>query len=245
MQHKYELDNGYGNGVRLGLIVLSTDETLENETREILAGRPVSMLHTRIPAQSDVTPELLQTMAEEMTSSAARLPKGLDVIGYACTSGATVIGPERVEELIKVAHPDALVTNPITAVSEALRAFDVHRIAFGSPYVESVTQPMCDYLARQGIEIGAQSSFAVADDYTVARITEAAARTMLLDLAKDETVEALFTSCTNLRTFGIIDAVEEETGRPVISSNLALIWHMLRLAGIDMRGWGPGRLFNL
>ena len=31
------------------------------------------------------------------------------------------------------------------------------------------------------------------------------------------------------------------TGLPVVSSNLALIWHMLRLAGIDAAGWAPGR----
>ena len=53
----YDLDDGYGGAAKLGLIVLSTDETLENEARQVLAGRAVSLVHARIRAEADVTPE--------------------------------------------------------------------------------------------------------------------------------------------------------------------------------------------
>jgi maleate isomerase len=245
MAQPYELDSGFGDGVRMGLIVLSTDESLENEARMMLAGRPVSILHARIPAQPDVTPDSLRRMADEMTTTAARLPRGLDVIGYGCTSAATIIGPEKVEKLIQLAHPGVPVTNPITAVSTALKALGTSRIGFGSPYVDSVTAPMRDFLAARGIDSVAQASFEQANDYTVARITEDSTRRMVETLAENDGVQAFFTSCTNLRTFGIIDAVEAETGRPMVSSNQAMLWHMLHLAGVDARGWGPGRLFQL
>lgn len=245
MAQPYELDRGFGDGVRMGLIVLSTDESLENEARMLLAGRPVSVLHARIPAQPDVTPDSLRRMADEMTTTASRLPRGLDVIGYGCTSASTIIGPEKVQELIRIAHPGVAVTNPITAVSTALAALGVSRIGFGSPYVDSVTAPMRDFLAARGIASVTQASFEQADDYTVARITEGSTRKMVDTLAANGEAQAFFTSCTNLRTFGIIDAVEAETGRPMVSSNQAMLWHMLTLAGVDARGWGPGRLFQL
>ena len=85
---EYELDAGAGNGRRLGLIVLSTDETLEWEARGILARRDLNLLHTRIPARAEVTPEDLASMAPELTRSAALLPQGLSVLGYGCTSAA-------------------------------------------------------------------------------------------------------------------------------------------------------------
>ena len=52
-------------------------------------------------------------------------------------------------------------------------------------------------------------------------------------------------SCTNLRCLRIIPRIEARTGIPVISSNQALGWHMLRLAGVNERMPAFGRLFSI
>lgn len=239
----YELDEGAGAGLRLGLILLSTDETLEYEARQVLAGREVNLLHARIPARADVTPEDLETMAGEMTATAALLPQGLNAVAYACTSGATVIGPERVAALVRMAHPGVAVTNPLSATIAALKEMALFRIALVTPYVEEITRPMRAALARHGIETVSGVSFGQKEDRTVARITERSTRRAIAEAASRPGVEAVFTSCTNLRTFGILDAAEAELGLPVISSNSALIWHLLSIAGQPAHGWGPGRLF--
>ena len=244
MDLDFHLDEGFGGQARLGLIVLSTDETLENEARGILANRPVSLLHARIPAEADVTPDTLKTMEAHMCATAALLPKALDAIGYGCTSGATVIGPDRVAALIEQAQPAAAVSNPLSAVLAALDALNARRIALLTPYVESVTTPLIDVLGQAGIEVLAQASFNRSDDWTVARITEEDTLTAIESLGNTEGCEAIFVSCTNLRVLGVLQRGEAATGLPVVSSNLALIWHMLRLAGVDARGWAPGRLFE-
>ena len=42
-----------------------------------------------------------------------------------------------------------------------------------------------------------------------------------------------------------IEKAEAELGLPVVSSNQALLWHMLGLGGVSQPcGWGPGRLFR-
>ncbi|MRU13991.1 Asp/Glu racemase [Roseovarius sp. A21] len=240
---EYETDAGAGGGCRLGLIVLSTDETLEYEARQVLGTRPVNLLHARIPAQADVTPEDLATMAGEMTGTAARLPAGLRAVAYGCTSGATVIGPERVQALVQKVQPDVPVTNPMSSVIAGLEALGARRIALVTPYVPDVTAPMRAYLAERGIEVVSEVSFGQSDDWTVARISEASTRAAMLEAGRAEGVEAVFASCTNLRTFGVIGAVEAELGLPVVTSNQALLWHLLSLGDVDARGWGPGRLF--
>jgi maleate isomerase len=245
MALNYQLDQGFGGGARLGMIVLSTDETIENEARSIMAGRDVSLLHARIPAQPDVTPQSLAMMAQDMPQTAALLPQGMKAIAYACTSGATIIGPEKVQALVREHHPGVPVSNPISAVIAALGALNARRIGFVSPYVASVNAPMRAYLAQNDIETLAETSFAQKDDWTVARITEASTRAAILEIGKSNRVDAVFVSCTNLRTFGVIDSVEAELGVPVISSNLALIWHLLKLGQVEAKGWGPGRLFEL
>ncbi|GGO52204.1 maleate isomerase [Roseovarius pacificus] len=241
----YELDQGAGRGRRLGLIVLSTDETLEYEARQVIDGREVNLLHARIPANAHVTPADLAAMEGEMTSTAARLPAGLNAVGYGCTSGATVIGSDRVGELIRAAHPDVPVTDPARAVRAALKHLGVTRIALVSPYVDTVSAPVRALLAQDGIEVVAEASYGMSEDWSVARISEDSTRAAMLDTGRAGGVEAIFTSCTNLRTFGLIDDVEAALGLPVVSSNLALMWHVLRLGGIeDTEGWGPGRLFR-
>ena len=239
----YEIDAGAGGGCRLGLIVLSTDETLEYEARQVLGARAVNLMHARIPAQADVTPEDLATMAGEMTSTAAQLPSGLRAVAYGCTSGATVIGPERVQALVQKVQPDVPVTNPMSSVIAGLNALGARRIALVTPYVPEVSAPMRAYLADRGIEVVSEVSFGQSDDWTVARISEASTRAAMLEAGRAEGVEAVFASCTNLRTFGVIGAVEAELGLPVVSSNQALLWHLLSLGDVDACGWGPGRLF--
>ncbi len=241
----YQLDEGAAAGQKLGAIILSADETLEFEARGVLAGQDVNLLHARIPSIAEVNPETLVTMADGMTDTAALLPQGVKAIAYACTSGATVIGPREVERLVQMAHPSIPVTNPMTSVIEALRACQASRIALVTPYVASVTAPMRAYLAEHGIETISEVSFGESDDCTVTRITEASTQVAMLEAAKGADVQAVFASCTNLRTFGIIEAVEAELNLPVISSNSALIWHLLKLAGIAANGWGPGRLYRL
>jgi maleate isomerase len=240
----YALDAGAGAGLRLGLIVLSTDETLEYEARALLGGRAANLMHTRIPAQPDVTPEQLRTMEVALPAAAGLLPQGLQAVGYGCTSASTVIGPKAVEAAVQAVHPGVAVTNPISAVLAGLGAVGARRIALVTPYVQSVTAEMRAYLGRQGIEVLSEVSFGQKDDWTVARITEASTRAAMLEAGRAPGVEAVFASCTNLRTFGVIDEVEAELGVPVISSNQALLWHMLRIAGAQAQGWGPGRLFH-
>ncbi len=239
----YELDEGAGAGIRLGLIVLSVDETLEYEARQALAGREVNLLHARIPARADVTPEDLETMAGEMTATAALLPRGLNAVGYACTSGATIIGPERVAALVQMAHPGVPVTDPLSAVIAALGEMGLSRIALVTPYVQEITLPMRAALAAHGIETVSEVSFGQKEERIVARIAERSTRRAIAEAADKPGVEAVFTSCTNLRTFGILEAAEAELGLPVISSNSALLWHLLRVTGQPAEGWGPGRLF--
>lgn len=242
---KYDLDLGAGQGTRLGLIVLATDETLEWEVRGTLARHDLNLLHARIPARADVTPEDLRSMAPEMTRTAALLPRDLSVVGYGCTSASAIIGAAEVSRLIQEAHPGTPVTNPLGGVVAALRALGATRVAMVTPYVAEVSAPMRRALADHGIDVVAAVSFDQHEDWTVARIAEASTQAAMLEVGRAPGVQAIFTSCTNLRTFNVIEPVEAVLGLPVVSSNQALLWDMLRLAGVAARGWGPGRLFDL
>ena len=57
-------------------------------------------------------------------------------------------------------------------------------------------------------------------------------------------VEAVVLSCTDMRSVGTIDRLEAELGKPVVSSNQAMLFAALRDADIDGAGVACGRLFG-
>ncbi len=239
------LDGGAGGGRRVGMIVLSTDETLEYEARQVLEGRGVNLMHNRIFSDPSVTPENLSAMAARMPEVARLLPAELRAIAYGCTSASVFIGPDGVEQQIQSAHPGVPVTNPISAVVAALDALKARKIGLVTPYTAEVAAPMRAFLAERGVETVKELSFGEGDDRKVARISQRSTLDAMLEVGRTKSVQAVFASCTNLGSFEVIDQAEDELGLPVISSNLALIWHMLKRAGITATGWGPGRLFQI
>lgn len=243
----FDLDDGAAAKAALGLIVLATDETMEPELARIMPPEGAALYHARIPSAPIVTPETLAQMEADMPIAAALLPdRQFDVIGYGCTSGATVIGPDVVAGIIGGARKTKAVTDPLTATIAACRALGVRRIGFLTPYVADVSAAMRAKLEEAGLEIAAFASFEEGEERAVARIAERSTLEAIKGLGRRDGVEAVFASCTNLRAFGIIEAAETELGVPVLSSNLALGWDMLRRAGQSPRpGFSPRLLESL
>ena len=240
----YELDHGAGITAAIGLIVLQTDETLEPELRGMFSDPGIALYHSRIPFAPEVTPKTLSAMRNDLPTAAALLPPGCPfrAIGYGCTSGATMIGPDAVAELVHRQHPGAAVTEPLSAAIASLHHLGARRLGFLTPYSEGVTAVLRARLEEAGFEIAAMASFNQEEDRLVARISEASVLEGIREVGM-AACDAVFVSCTNLRTFGIISRAEGALGKPVVSSNLALAWHLHVLAGLDYAGQGPGRLF--
>jgi maleate isomerase len=93
------------------------------------------------------------------------------------------------------------------------------------------------------VQVASSASFDEVEEARVARIDPASIRDAALHVGRGD-VDAVFLSCTNLRTLDILDAVEAEIGKPVISSNQALAWHMAHLAGAGQCGGRFGRLMH-
>lgn len=241
----YRTDAGTGTRATLGVIVLRTDETLENEFRTLFPRDGVALHHARIPSRDAVTPETLREMERDLPAAAALLSPAIpfDAIGYGCTSGATLIGRDRVAALIGDAHPAVRTTDPISAVMAACRALGVTSLGFLTPYVAEVSAAMRRLLEDNGFRIATFGSYEEADEHSVARIAETSTLDAVLQIGAEPRCEAVFVSCTNLRTLGIIAAAEARLGKPVLSSNTALAWHLGRLAGLEGQD-GPGRLFR-
>jgi maleate isomerase len=76
-------------------------------------------------------------------------------------------------------------------------------------------------------------TFMRTDDREAARISKESIRDAAIAAARAPGVDGVFVSCTSLEVAPIAREVEAATGKPLLSSNLAMAWHCLRLAGID------------
>ncbi len=243
----FETDGGAGSRARIGLLVLESDQTLEWEMRALLDFAGVSFYHARLANDTDVTPETLSKMEAELPKAAGLLPRylGLASLGYGCTSGATIIGSDRVSELLDHYHPGVPVSDPLIAAKAALGVLGVKRLALITPYTPDVTQAMQDKFEEAGITVVSVGSFFEMNDIVVGQISAQSILDAVVRIGSSADVDGVFVSCTSLRASGIIEQAEAKLGKPVTASNHALAWHLLRLACVDDCVDGFGRLFQL
>ena len=242
----YRLTGPIGTQGALGLIVLQVDETIEQDFRRLFPDPEVAIHISRIRSGAELSPDTIATMRSELPRAASLLPPAaeFDVIGFACTSGATLIGPDAVADSITGGATTRAVTDPFTAAVAALRALGVGSVGIVSPYVASVAGPIRSAFRAAGFEVPATLSFGEEIEARVARIDPGSIRDAALEVGSASGVEAVFLSCTNLRTLDIIKELEDCLGTPVISSNQALAWHMARISGSSVTSRSPGRLFG-
>lgn len=229
---------------RLGLIVLQVDETIERDFRRLFPPEVCRLHVTRVPSGAELTPQTIAAMEAALPSAAALLPAAaFDVVGYACTSGTTLIGASRVRDLVMGAAQTRAVTDPLTAALAACRDLGLSRIGIVSPYVDSVAAPIREAFEAAGVAVPDTLSFGEEVEARVARIAPASIADAARTLARRSRLDGLFLSCTNLRTLDILAALEAELGLPVISSNQALGRHIAQLSGVafDLGDHGQGR----
>ena len=184
-QLDFMTDLGAGSRARIGLLVLESDQTMEWEMRQMADLPGVALYHARLANEVMVTPETMVQMELEIPKAAALLPGylGLKAIGYGCTSGSTVIGEQRVCDLIQSHHPAVPTSNPLTAAKAALKRLGIKRLGLVTPYRPDVTELMQARFEEAGIVIQSVGSFYQEDDRVVGRITPDAILTRHLRLA--------------------------------------------------------------
>ena len=244
---KFETDDGLGRAARIGLVVLRSDQTIEHEFASLLRSEGVALYHARIPSAMEVSPETLRDMERELPGTLELLPTqfGFDAIGYCCTSGTTMIGEVRVGQIIRQVHPNAKSTNPLTACKAAFSALGLTRVALVTPYVPEVTLEMRQNLELAGFSITAVASFNQSNEAVVGRISPLSILDAVVEIGAGEDCDGVFVSCTGLRALPVIARAEAHLGKPVVSSNQALAWHLMRLTGIDSCPETGGQLFKV
>ncbi|MEV7868556.1 decarboxylase [Streptomyces sp. NPDC088124] len=199
----------------------------------------ISLRLTRTPyVPVEVSLDLARLVSEHETLGEAVRALGVsepEVVAYACASGSFVGGPAgekaMCEAMTRAGEVPSLTTSG--ALVEALEELGVSRIALVTPYTESVTRALEEYLAEVGAAVTGRAFLGLTRD-----IWKVPYRSVM-DMARQAVVgaaDALFISCTNLPTYDVIPQLEAELGMPVLSANQVTMWAALRRLGAHAVG---------
>ncbi|NQS90158.1 aspartate/glutamate racemase family protein [Patescibacteria group bacterium] len=134
-----------------------------------------------------------------------------------------------------------MATTTSTAVVEALNIAGVKRLSVGAPYSDSIMDKLKDFLEKNDFEVvkikGLNMACGEGDlplDVTYNLIRE-------IDVTR---ADGIFISCTDFKTVELLEILESDFGKKVISSNQATMWKLLRLAGMKTSIYGFGSLLR-
>ncbi|MBS7637703.1 aspartate/glutamate racemase family protein [Candidatus Bathyarchaeota archaeon] len=199
-------------------------------------------VHTARLRLGEVTVEGLTRMEERVEEEAEKLADAsVEIIGYGCTSGSLLRGKgheELIEERIRRASGVPAVATA-GAVVRALRALGVRRVAVATPYIDEINLLEERFLTQHGFEVVNMVGLGLKDNLMIGRLSKGDVERLVERLRLEE-VEGIFISCTNLPTTELIGELERRHKRPVISSNTATLWAMLRECShrVEIRGYG-------
>jgi len=240
----------YGYRARIGLIVPSSNTVCEQEVAA-LCPAGVAAYATRVLFEP--TLDGLTAMKNHVERASRELSsEGIcQIIAFCCTVGSMLGGVEGEKQILHLIEKTAGVAaiTTATAVHAAFDALTVKRVAVATPYTSEINRSEKESLERRGIHVtdiqGYHESLAphqLKNDM-IGRLTPEDAFAMAQKVNGEDN-QAIFISCTNFRAIEIIERLEKETGKSVVSSNQATLWFALRKLRIKDRIKRFGRLLE-
>lgn len=217
-------------GARVGIILPSVNTTLEPEYAWLAP--PGLSFHVARVMLRETTPEGLRAMNEGVAAAADLVASVTpDVVAYACTSGSFVDGRDALARQVEDIR--ARVGCPVIATSQAmvdaLHALSIERVALATPYLDAVNMAERAFLASHRFTVTAVRGLGLSGkairEVPPGRVAD------LVRMANTPDAQAIFVSCTDFRALEVVDLLEGELGKPVLTSNQVTLWAILSALG--------------
>jgi len=211
-----------------------------------MAPEGVTVHTARLWTRREATIETLLKMedsAEEVAESVATAE--VNVIVYGCTSGSFIKGPEWNKKIIEKLERKTKIPVITTAgaMVEALKAMGMGKVSVTTPYVKVTNDSLAAFLESNGIRVLDLKSFDMLDMFDHAKVEPS----QIYNLAKQSNqpeADGVFIACTQLKVLDIIEKLEQDLKKPVVTATQASMWLALKAAKVGVAREGFGQLLK-
>ncbi|NUT91394.1 MAG: Asp/Glu racemase [Saccharothrix sp.] len=171
----------------------------------------------------------------------------VDVLGYACLVAIMCMGPgyHRSSEarLSALTSPAPVVTSAGALVA-GLHLMGARRVALIAPYLRPLTETVVAYLGAEGVEVVDHRALEIPDNLAVAAHDPAELVSIARTLDHSAADAIVLSACVQMPSLAVIEVVERELGKPVLSAAVATAHQMMRALGLRAVAPGAGALLS-
>lgn len=231
---------------RLGVILPSVNTVVEPWYGRVVP--PGVTVHAaRMFLDANLTPEALMRMDREegMLGVKQIMSCKPAAVAYCCTASSVVQGLEYDGRLNHELHHAAGVPafTATSAIIDALHVIGAKRIAVCSPYTKAIDDAEHEFFSAAGFGIVGSAHLGIADSFRLADPTPDEIYALWQKSWRNDADASLIT-CLNMNSQDVIERIERETGKPVVTSTQATLWKLLRAARVEDRLQGCGVLLR-
>lgn len=235
----------YGSRAKIGLIYPAPGWTMEAEFN-LMAPKGVATLATRIES-GVIDVNTMNSISEKSIKAAKLLAEApVDVIALGCTSASFVNGLEYERKLLHEMENETKVKCITTSLSiiNALKTMGINKVSVATPYIDEVNEKAKSYIKESGIDIVNFKGLGLTRDSETNSIDLESIYRLGKSVNNDE-CEAVLLLCTGIRSVPIIEMLETDLNKPVITAIQATFWNCLRLCNVNEKIKGFGSLFSV
>jgi maleate isomerase len=214
---------------RIGLLVPSSSSVQERDFNKVL---PADItLHVARMRLSNVEADSTLRIVQEIETESQKLADvDVDVIIFPATAPSSRNGIGYDQELIRriSAASGKPATTASTALLEASRALSIKRIALGAPWSAAVNETVAAFIEANGVKVLAQETLGFIRNLEIGLLDPQTA----LDVGRRVNrpgADVVILACGNWSTFSIIDQLERDLRKPVLTTNQVSLWHALKI----------------
>jgi len=217
---------------RIGLLVPSSSSVQEQEFRRVL---PEDItLHVARMRLSNVEADSTLCIAQEIEVESQKLADvDVDVIIFPATAPSSRLGIGYDQELIKriSAASGKPATTASTALLESLRVLSIKTAVLGAPWSAPVNQTVAAFIEANGVKSSRAGDARLRPQSRDRTPRSANSLRRWSPCEQTRSGRGCTLACGNWSTFSIIDQLEHDLGKPVLTTNQVSLWHSLKMMG--------------
>lgn len=214
---------------RIGLLLPSSNTVQEPEFYRALPDG--FTLHVTRLLLENIEANSTLKIGEQVEDGARRLAHAdVDIIVLAATAPSSRKGIGYDRELMSriTAASGKPATTAATALMEALKELNARQIVLGAAWSDDVNKTTADFIEQNGCKVLSQKALGLVANLEVGRLAAQTAYDMGRRIVRPD-ADAVMLACGNWSTFPIIDKLEREIKKPVLTTNQVSLWHVCKL----------------